>query len=119
MLIADGIGLSVFTIVGTQFAEEAGRGGGIVAVMMGTMTGTAGGILRDILCNEVPFIVRGRYFYATAAIAGATLYVVIADAIGREAAAYFGMATVGGLRLASILYEWNLPEFRLDDWASP
>lgn len=116
--IADAIGLSEFTIVGTQYAEELGKPA-IVAVVMGTLTGTAGGVIRDILCNDVPILFQGGYLYATAAIIGASAYVLFQEPLGREAAAYLGMAIVGVLRGVSILYHWNLPRFKLDAWASP
>ncbi len=118
LLIADGIGLSIYAIVGAQFAEDRGCPA-IVAVAMGTLTGTAGGVLRDLLCNDVPILFQGGYLYATAAVIGATLYVALEGRLGRDAAAWLGTGVVGSLRLASIIYRWNLPRFRLDDWASP
>jgi uncharacterized membrane protein YeiH len=71
LLIADALGLALFTIMGAQIAEGAGLSP-IIIVLMGTMTGVAGGVLRDVLSAEVPFILR-RDLYATAAIAGASL----------------------------------------------
>ena len=71
-MIADAIGLSVYSIVGTYLAEESGKPA-VVAVVMGTLTGTAGGVLRDMLCNDVPILFREGYFYATAAIVGASV----------------------------------------------
>jgi uncharacterized membrane protein YeiH len=116
--IADAIGLSVFTIVGTQYAEELGRPA-IVAVVMGTLTGTAGGVIRDILCNDVPILFQGGYLYATAAIIGAAFYMLMQEPVGREPAAYMGMAVIAALRGAAIVYHWNLPRFKLDEWSSP
>ena len=69
ILIADALGLALFSISGAQIAENAGYGG-IVVVIMGTLTGAAGGMLRDVLCAEVPLILRRSRIYATAAIAG-------------------------------------------------
>jgi len=112
LLIADAIGLSVFSIVGAQFAEELGRPR-IVALVMGTLTGTAGGVLRDMLCNDIPILFREGYLYATAAAVGATLYLLIEEPLGRDWAAYIGMAVVAALRLGSIIYKWNLPRFTL------
>jgi uncharacterized membrane protein YeiH len=112
LLIADAIGLSVFSIVGAQFAEDLGRPW-IVAVVMGTLTGTAGGVLSDMLCNDIPILFREGYLYATAAAVGATLYVLIQEPLGRDWAAYIGMGVVAALRLGSIIYKWNLPRFTL------
>ena len=80
---------------------------------MGTVTGTAGGVIRDMLCNDVPILFREGYLYATAAIAGATFYVALQGTLGRDLAAYLGMAVVAGLRLGSIVFRWNLPRFTL------
>jgi uncharacterized membrane protein YeiH len=118
LLIADGIGLSVYAIVGAQLAEDKGCPA-VVAVAMGAVTGTAGGTVRDILCNDVPILFTSGYLYATAAVLGATLYVGLEGPVGRDAAAYTGMAVVGALRAGAIVYHWDLPRWKLDDWASP
>jgi len=118
LLIVDAIGLSIYSIVGAQIAEDLGRPAAI-AVVMGTLTGTAGGVIRDMLVNDIPILFREGYLYATAAMVGATLYVLTQDALGRETAAFLGMATVAALRFGSIIWKWNLPRFKLEDWASP
>src|SRR4051794_39240057 len=65
LLWADAVGLAVFCIGGAKVALSAGASA-LVAVLMGVMTATFGGILRDVLCAEVPLILR-REIYATAA----------------------------------------------------
>ena len=81
---------------------------------MGTMTGVAGGVLRDIIANDIPFIVRKGEVYATAAIAGVATYVVLqAIGVGRETAALLGIGVVGALRLAAVLFGLSLPVYRL------
>lgn len=112
--IADAIGLAVYSIVGAELTMQAERPA-IVAVVMGTLTGTAGGVLRDMLCNDVPILFREGYLYATAAIVGATFYVLLKDEVGVGVAGYSGMLIVAGLRLGSIAFRWNLPKFRLKD----
>jgi uncharacterized membrane protein YeiH len=115
LLIADALGLALFTISGAQVAEQRSLSGTIV-VVMATVTGTAGGLLRDVLSAEVPLLLRQSELYATAAIAGATAY-LLSKAAGLEQtpAALVGMATVAGLRLASILWRLRLPVFRVED----
>jgi uncharacterized membrane protein YeiH len=115
LLIADALGLALFTISGAQVAEQRSLSGTIV-VVMATVTGTAGGLLRDVLSAEVPLLLRQSELYATAAIAGATAY-LLSKAVGLEQtpAALVGMATVAGLRLASILWRLRLPVFRVED----
>ena len=115
LLVADALGLALFTISGAQVAE--GRNlSGIIVVVMGTITGTAGGLLRDVLSAEVPLLLRQKELYATAAIAGATAYLALqAVGLGRTPAAQVGMVTVAGLRLASILWGLRLPVFLVPD----
>ena len=110
--IADSIGLSIYAIVGAVFAEELGRPA-VVAVALGTLTATAGGVLRDMLCNDIPILFCEGYLYATAAAAGATCYVLTQDSLGRDGAAYLGMVVVAVLRFGSIIWKWNLPRFEL------
>ena len=111
---ADAIGLAVYAIVGAQLTEARGHPA-VVAVALGTLTATAGGVLRDLLCNDIPILFREGYLYATAAAAGATCYVLTEEPLGRDAAAYLGMVVVVVLRFGSIVWKWNLPRFELRD----
>ncbi len=115
LLVADALGLALFTISGAQVAE--GRNlTGVIAVVMGTITGSAGGVLRDVLSAEVPLLLRQTDLYATAAIAGATAYLVLqAVGLDRTAAALVGMAAVAGLRLSAIWWGLRLPVFHMPD----
>ena len=89
---------------------------GVIAVVMGTITGSAGGLLRDVLSAEVPLLLRQTELYATAAIAGALVYVVL-QAVGMErtTAALLGMVTVASLRLVAIAWGLRLPVFHVPD----
>jgi len=109
LLIADALGLALFTISGAQVAESRGVPW-IVVIIMGTITGAAGGVLRDVLSGEVPLILRRGELYATAAIAGAAVYVLAeVVSIGHVAAAIIGMIAVAGLRFAAIAWNLRLP----------
>lgn len=112
LLLADAAGLALFTLAGAQVAELAGLSP-LIVVLMGTMTGAAGGVLRDVLCAEIPLILR-RDIYATAAIAGASFYLV-AESLGvnRHWAFGLGMLVVVVLRVYAILRGWRLPTFHL------
>jgi len=68
----DALGLALFSVVGAQAAFSLGYGP-IVVIMMGTMTASFGGLLRDVVCNEVPLILR-EDIYATAALIGAAIF---------------------------------------------
>ena len=74
LLVADALGLAVFTVIGAQIAERENLPGIIVA-MVAAITGAAGGVVRDVLCTEVPVILR-EDIYATAALAGAVVYLL-------------------------------------------
>lgn len=115
LLMADAVGLALFTISGAQVAEARNLPG-VIVVVMGTMTGAVGGLLRDVLSGEVPMLLRQTDLYATAAIAGATAYLML-QGIGMERmpAALVGMATVVGLRLAGIVWGLRLPVVRVWD----
>lgn len=109
LLIADACGLAVFTISGTRLAEVAGVGG-MIAVIMGVITGVVGGMVRDILTAEIPLILRRSNLYATASIAGATMYLVLkAMGASQSVAGLTGMGAVILLRLAAITRDIRLP----------
>jgi len=116
LLIADALGLALFTISGTQIAEGAGASPS-VAILMGGITGVAGGVLRDVLSAEVPMLLRDGELYATAALAGAIAYFALAryTEIDRPHAALIGMATVALVRFAALRWSIRLPVVRLDD----
>ena len=76
LLIADAIGLGLFSISGTSIALDAEMPA-FTAAMMGVVTGVFGGIMRDVLCNEVPLILRDSRPYATCAFVGCWLYVLL------------------------------------------
>jgi uncharacterized membrane protein YeiH len=105
--VADALGLAFFAVGGAQIALQAGQSA-LIAILMGTITGVAGGVLRDILTGEVPLILRPGRLYATAAIAGAAVFLALRNVLPSMAAAA-GMATAAGLRLLAIRYELTLP----------
>lgn len=115
LAVADALGLALFSVGGAQIAEQAGLPN-LIAVIMGTMTGVAGGVVSDVLTAEIPLILRRSELYASAAIAGTTLYLVLQSAgVAREVAALLGMLSVAALRLAAVLWGLHLPDFHLRD----
>jgi uncharacterized membrane protein YeiH len=115
LAVADALGLALFSVGGAQIAEQAGLPN-LIAVIMGTMTGVAGGVVRDVLTAEIPLILRRSELYASAAIAGTTLYLVLQSAgVAREVAALAGMISVAALRIAAVLWGLRLPDFQLRD----
>ncbi len=108
-LIPDAIGLALFTIVGTQVALQW-HAPWLVASLMGVITGAAGGVLRDVLCNDVPLIFLQGELYASAAWAGALAMIALqAAGVAPVYASWVGMAIVLGLRLAAMHFRLVLP----------
>lgn len=111
LLWADAVGLGLFAVLGAETAQRAGATAW-VAVLMGTITATAGGMLRDIICAEVPLVLR-REIYVTAAALGAAAFVVLLDlGAGRTVAVSCGIALGFGTRAAAIIAGWSLPTYR-------
>ncbi len=109
--MADAVGLALFALSGAQLAEAA-QCPTLIVVLMGTMSGVTGGILRDVITAQVPLILR-REIYATAAIAGVAAYLAL-HALGmpRAPACGSGMMVVVALRLLAIRWGLHLPIFR-------
>jgi uncharacterized membrane protein YeiH len=115
LLVADALGLALFSVAGAQIAERTGLPA-LSGVVLGTVTGTAGGVVRDMLCAEVPLLFRGGNLYATAAIAGTGAYFLLqAAGAPQSIASLAGMATCAALRFASIWWGLKVPIFTLND----
>lgn len=112
LALADALGLALAAITGAQLAEDA-RLSPLIVVLTGTLTGSAGGVVRDVLTNEVPLLLRGG-FYGSAAIGGIALYLVLQRlGVRRRGAFCAGIVTVVGLRLGGIYGGWQLPALHL------
>ncbi|GAA3540730.1 trimeric intracellular cation channel family protein [Aeromicrobium flavum] len=110
VLYADAIGLATFTVTGTSIALEQDVRPWI-AIIFGVITGTGGGVIRDVLVRRKPLVLVGE-IYALAAIAGGVLYVVLREtelASGLAAAA--GAALILVVRAAAMRWHWRLPRF--------
>ncbi|MFT5758054.1 MAG: putative membrane protein YeiH [Alteromonadaceae bacterium] len=112
LLLADAFGLALFAVLGTEKAITLGAPF-TVAVVMGTITGVAGGMIRDVLCNVIPMILR-QEIYALAAMLGGGLYAVF-YALGWHDIFSTLVAMLGALalRLAGIYWRVSLPAFQL------
>ena len=110
LLVADAFVLAVFAMIGTGKGLALGFSAP-VCVLLGVVTGVAGGIMRDVLTGEVPLVFRREiHLYATAALSGSALCVVLAG-MGETVAALAGAGLVLGLRLAGIYWKLSLPLF--------
>jgi len=103
----------LFGIAGTEKALAYGTPG-IVAVLLGIVTGVAGGILRDVLRREIPWVFQAEVdLYATAVFAGAVVFVLLRQNLpASESHRYIAMAVILGLRLAAMRWKLRLPTYR-------
>lgn len=110
LIWADALGLALFAALGTEVCLQHNTGP-LVAVMLGVTTAVTGGMIRDVICNEVPLILS-REIYATAAFAASLAY-VLADslALGGSVSLAAGVITGFAIRGLSILFNWSLPSF--------
>ncbi|MFN3985468.1 MAG: trimeric intracellular cation channel family protein [Rhodocyclaceae bacterium] len=109
-VLPDAVGLALFTVSGTQAALALGAPW-LVASLMGVITGVFGGIVRDVLCNEVPLVFSSE-LYATASWAGALLLVgLVALGVSAGWAALAGGGLVLVIRMGAIFFKWRLPVF--------
>ena len=118
LLWFDALGLALFAVAGAEKALLTGAGA-IVAVAMGVITATFGGILRDVLGAESP-VVLSREVYVTAALLGAIVFVALTVAgISRELAIGIGLIAGLGLRGTALHHGWSLPRFKERPGRSP
>lgn len=114
LLVADAFGLAIFTVIGTQVALAQSVPIS-AAVIMGVMTGVAGGVIRDIICNEIPLIFQ-REVYATACIVGSLVYIGLYRLdTPADLDVAIAVSTVLAIRLAAIRWHLALPRFHLLD----
>ncbi|MDP3269036.1 MAG: trimeric intracellular cation channel family protein [Legionella sp.] len=109
-LILDALGLSAFVIIGTQKVLSHGMSPG-VAVISGMLTGICGGMLRDILCNDIPLVLR-KELYAVIALGGAILFISL-DYFGvpNSLNIIITMLCIFTARLIAILFHIQIPIF--------
>lgn len=111
LLWFDAIGLSAYCVIGAEKGLAA-SGSATVAVVMGMLTGTFGGILRDVLAGE-PSVLLRREVYVTAALLGALVFVA-ADAVGLDhlLSTGLGFAVAAAIRGSALAFQWTLPTYR-------
>lgn len=112
LLIADALGLAFFTVLGAAKANAFGEGP-IIVIVMGVLTGVAGGIIRDVLSSKVPLIFRSE-LYATASLLGAITFIITINLLNTESALTLGFLTAAAARLAAIHYKLSLPVFTVN-----
>lgn len=115
--IADAFALGFFALAGTTKGLTHGFAVP-VSILLGVITGVAGGIIRDVLTSRVPLVFQqDTYYYATAAAAGSLVFCVLRGVIPEEAASWTGVTIAIVIRLAAIRYRLSLPTFESRDAA--
>ena len=107
LLVMDSIGLGVFTSVGIGAAKQLGSGL-VISAFVGVVTGVGGGVMRDIMSGDIPFVFR-KYFYCSASIIGAVVTAALWDTIGAVPAMLLGAAVIVLLRFLAARFRWRLP----------
>jgi uncharacterized membrane protein YeiH len=109
VVVLDALGLGLFSASGASVANQAGTSW-YISGLLGVTTGVFGGVMRDIICNEIPHVFTRTELYATCAFAGACFYLVIFSTTGNEAAAVTAcIAITFVLRMLAIRYKIRLP----------
>ncbi len=107
--VADAFGLGLFNASGFVLALDSGHVTPAFAVVLGAITGTGGGILRDVLCGQMPALLRPGEIYITACVAGGFAGLAVFGTGGsRELAALLVATVTIGLRLLAIRHRWTL-----------
>ncbi|MBU1336314.1 MAG: trimeric intracellular cation channel family protein [Alphaproteobacteria bacterium] len=115
-LLLDGLGLVVFTIIGCQVAIEIGAHP-LIVLVAGMVTGIFGGILRDVLCNDVPLVFRGELYATVSLVTGAIYYFGLMAGIPSDTVILVAIAVGFPLRMVAIIRKWEMPKFVYDrDW---
>ena len=108
----DAIGLAAFSVIGFKVALAQDMSP-VIAVMMGVWTAIIGGLLRDIICNEIPLLLQ-REIYITASVAGSLTYLVLdywgLNSIANEFTMLF---VIFAVRMLALRFDWHLPSIRL------
>lgn len=107
LLMTDALGLGLFSVVGTQLALNQGADH-LGSVIIGMLSAVGGGIIRDVLCNQVPLILRNE-IYATVSLFGGALYLWLLPHISQNADIILVIVIVASIRLGSIYRHWRMP----------
>lgn len=109
MIFADALGLGMFSAAGTSAAQEA-QMPLFICVMMGVITGIFGGVLRDVICNEIPLVFRRGQLYATCAFVGCWVYLLLGLAgVPQTAALVCCILVTSIMRLLAVRFDLSLP----------
>ena len=108
--VFDAAGLGAFTITGARAAMSMGyMDNGFFIVFLAMVTGVGGGVLRDLMIGEIPFVLRKRIYAVASILGGIVYYELVCHQMDDMAAAFIGIGIVFGLRMLATIFKWNLP----------
>lgn len=112
-LLLDALGLVVFTVIGCNIGIEAGVHP-IIVIVAGMVTGTAGGILRDVLCNDIPLIFQGELYATVSMITGIVYFAGLGAGVPIDLMVIASIVLGFTLRTLAIAFKWEMPKFVYD-----
>ena len=108
--VFDAAGLGAFTITGAKVAMGMGyMDNGFFVVFLAMVTGIGGGVLRDLMIGEIPFVLRKRIYAVASILGGIVYYQLVCRQVNDMTAAFVGIGIVFGLRMLATIFKWNLP----------
>ena len=108
----DAIGLAAFSVIGFKIALNQDMSP-IIAIMMGVWTAMIGGMLRDIICNEIPLVLQ-REIYITASIAGSVAYLILQQfGVSSGINEFIMLFIIFAVRMLALKFDWHLPSIRI------
>lgn len=108
LFLFDTIGIALYTVVGVEKGLAADLPA-LICIALGTMTACFGGVIRDILCNEIPIIFR-KEIYATACVLGGSAYfILLKTSLSADMVVIISGAIVITVRLLAVYFKWSLP----------
>ncbi len=108
----DAIGLSAFSLIGLKVALSFGMPP-VIAVMMGVLTSIAGGIMRDMICNEIPLVLQ-KEIYISASIIGSCLYLILTHwGVPNHFSETLTLISIFSIRILAIRFDWHLPSLQI------
>ena len=116
MRLTDALGLGIFTVIGAQTACTAlGHADWFTVAFFGTVTGVGGGVIRDVLAGDLPYIFR-KHIYALASLAGALVWVALHRWWSDTAALLIGVVVIVTIRLLAAHFRWSLPKAKAEEF---
>lgn len=112
-LLLDALGLVVFTVVGCNIGIEAGVHP-IIVIVAGMVTGTAGGVLRDVLCNDIPLIFQGELYATVSLVTGGIYFLGLQGGLPIDLMVLVAIAVGFTLRVLALALKWEMPKFVYD-----